>query len=415
MNVPYFLARRIYADNDNQKKVSRPAVRIAIIGVAVGLAVMIVSVCVVLGFKHAIRDKVVGFGSHIQVAEFSMLQQGTDSPIEVDDSVMNVLQHIEGVNHVQRFAMKQGILKTDSDFLGVAFKGVGPEFDSTFIHQHLLEGVVPKFSDKSSGNKILVSKVMADKLKLTCGSRIFAYFIDDSGVRTRRFTIAGIYQTNLTQYDNVMCYVDLYTAVKLNGWQEDMASGAELQVDNFDKLDEVENRVVKLVNRTTDKYGNTYSSKTIKELSPQIFSWLDLLDLNVWIILIIMMAVAAVTMISGLLIIILERTQMIGLMKALGARNPMVRHTFMWFAAFIIGRGLLWGNMIALALVALQYFTGIVKLDPATYYVSSVPVEVNVLFVVLLNIGTLLISLLVLIGPSFLISHIHPAKTMTYE
>ena len=415
MNVPYFLARRIYADNDNQKKVSRPAVRIAIIGVAVGLAVMIVSVCVVLGFKHAIRDKVVGFGSHIQVAEFSMLQQGTDSPIEVDDSVMNVLQHIEGVKHVQRFAMKQGILKTDSDFLGVAFKGVGPEFDTTFIHQHLLEGAVPKFSNKSSGNKILVSKVMADKLKLTCGSRIFAYFIDDSGVRTRRFTIAGIYQTNLTQYDNVMCYVDLYTAVKLNGWQEDMASGAELQVDHFDKLDEVENRVVKLVNRTTDKYGNTYSSKTIKELSPQIFSWLDLLDLNVWIILIIMMAVAAVTMISGLLIIILERTQMIGLMKALGARNPMVRHTFMWFAAFIIGRGLLWGNMIALALVALQYFTGIVKLDPATYYVSSVPVEVNVLFVVLLNIGTLLISLLVLIGPSFLISHIHPAKTMTYE
>lgn len=415
MNVPYFLARRIYADNDNQKKVSRPAVRIAIIGVAVGLAVMIVSVCVVLGFKHAIRDKVVGFGSHIQVAEFSMLQQGSDSPIEVDDSVMNVLRHIEGVKHVQRFAMKQGILKTDSDFLGVAFKGVGPEFDSTFIHQHLLEGVVPKFSDKSSGNKILVSKVMADKLKLTCGSRIFAYFIDDSGVRTRRFTIAGIYQTNLTQYDNVMCYTDLYTAVKLNGWQEDMASGAELQVSDFSKLDEVEDRVVRQVNRTSDRYGNTYSSKTIKELSPQIFSWLDLLDLNVWIILIIMMAVAAVTMISGLLIIILERTQMIGLMKALGARNPMVRHTFMWFAAFIIGRGLLWGNMIALALVALQYFTGIVKLDPATYYVSSVPVEVNVLFVVLLNIGTLLISLLVLIGPSFLISHIHPAKTMTYE
>ena len=415
MNVPYFLARRIYADNDNHKKVSRPAVRIATIGVAVGLAVMIVSVCVVLGFKHAIRDKVVGFGSHIQVAEFSMLQQGSDSPIEVDDSVMNVLRHIEGVKHVQRFAMKQGILKTDSDFLGVAFKGVGPEFDSTFIHQHLLEGVVPKFSDKSSGNKILVSKVMADKLKLTCGSRIFAYFIDDSGVRTRRFTIAGIYQTNLTQYDNVMCYTDLYTAVKLNGWQEDMASGAELQVTDFSKLDEVEDRVVRQVNRTSDSYGNTYSSKTIKELSPQIFSWLDLLDLNVWIILIIMMAVAAVTMISGLLIIILERTQMIGLLKALGARNAMVRHTFMWFAAFIIGRGLLWGNIIALGLVALQYFTGIVKLDPATYYVSSVPVEVNVLFIVLLNVGTLLISLFVLIGPSFLISHIHPAKTMTYE
>ena len=166
---------------------------------------------------------------------------------------------------------------------------------------------------------------------------------------------------------------------------------------------------------TTDHYGNTFASKTIKEVSPQIFSWLSLLDLNVWIILAIMMCVAAVTMISGLLIIILERTQMIGLLKALGAGNATVRHTFMWFSAFIIGRGLLWGNLVGLGLVALQYVTGLVKLDPATYYVSTVPVEVNLLYVVLLNIGTLIISLFVLIAPSYLISHIHPAKTMSYE
>ena len=202
---------------------------------------------------------------------------------------------------------------------------------------------------------------------------------------------------------------------KLNGWPADVAGGAELTINNFEQLDDVERTVIAKVNRTTDHYGNTFASKTIKEVSPQIFSWLSLLDLNVWIILAIMMCVAAVTMISGLLIIILERTQMIGLLKALGAGNATVRHTFMWFSAFIISRGLLWGNIVGLGLVALQYVTGLVKLDPATYYVSTVPVEVNLLYVVLLNIGTLIISLFVLIAPSYLISHIHPAKTMSYE
>lgn len=415
MNLPYFLAHRIYAQNDDKRKVSRPAIRIATIGVAIGLAVMIVSVCVVLGFKHAIRDKVIGFGSHIQVAEYNALMGGDGRAVQMDDSVMSVLSHIQGVKHVQRFAYRQGILKTDDDFLGVMFKGVGPEFDSTFIHKNMVEGSIPRFSDKVSGNKLLISKNMADKLHLKTGSRLFAYFIDYTGVRMRRFTISGIYQTNLTQYDNTICFTDLHAVAKLNGWPADVAGGAELTINNFAQLDDVERTVIAKVNRTTDHYGNTFASKTIKEVSPQIFSWLSLLDLNVWIILAIMMCVAAVTMISGLLIIILERTQMIGLLKALGAGNATVRHTFMWFSAFIIGRGLLWGNLVGLGLVALQYVTGLVKLDPATYYVSTVPVEVNLLYVVLLNIGTLIISLFVLIAPSYLISHIHPAKTMSYE
>lgn len=415
MNLPYFLAHRIYAQNDDKRKVSRPAIRIATIGVAIGLAVMIVSVCVVLGFKHAIRDKVIGFGSHIQVAEYNALMGGDGRAVQMDDSVMRVLSHIQGVKHVQRFAYRQGILKTDDDFLGVMFKGVGPEFDSTFIHKNMVEGSIPRFSDKVSGNKLLISKSMADKLHLKTGSRLFAYFIDYTGVRMRRFTISGIYQTNLTQYDNTICFTDLHAVAKLNGWPADVAGGAELTINNFEQLDDVERTVIAKVNRTTDHYGNTFASKTIKEVSPQIFSWLSLLDLNVWIILAIMMCVAAVTMISGLLIIILERTQMIGLLKALGAGNATVRHTFMWFSAFIIGRGLLWGNLVGLGLVALQYVTGLVKLDPATYYVSTVPVEVNLLYVVLLNIGTLIISLFVLIAPSYLISHIHPAKTMSYE
>ncbi|WP_308244076.1 FtsX-like permease family protein [uncultured Prevotella sp.] len=417
MNFPLFIARRIYADNnDNRQQVSKPAIRIATAGVAIGLAVMILSVCVVLGFKHTIRDKVAGFGSHIQVANFYTQQSATtDVPIVINDSLVRILQHTQGIKHVQRFAMKQGILKTDNDFLGVMFKGIGPDFDTTFIHHNMVEGSIPKFSDKSSTNRILISNTMAQKLRVKAGDRIFAYFIGDGGVRTRRFNIAGIYQTNLSQYDKTTCFCDIYTALKLNGWTEDLATGAELTVNNFDSLRHTADILTQRVNRTQDQYGNTYSSKTIRELSPQIFSWLDLLDLNVWIILAIMTAVAVVTMISGLLIIILERTTMIGILKALGARNSTVRHTFLWFAAFIIGKGLIIGDVIALAIIILQKTTGIVKLDPVTYYVDTVPVEINWLFIIALNIATLLIAMFVLIAPSYLISHIHPAKSMRYE
>lgn len=416
MNLPLFISRRIYSAQENDKrKVSRPAIRIATAGVAIGLAVMIVSVSVVFGFKHTIRDKIVGFGSHIQVADFMTLQTSETQPIQMDDSVMNVLKKQPGVKHVQRYAMTQGILKTDNDFLGVAFKGVGPEFDSTFIHQNMIEGSIPHFSDKKSQNRILISKTMSDKLGLKCGEKIFAYFINQDGVRMRRFTISGIYQTNLSQYDNTICFTDLYTAVKLNGWEDNQATGAEISVNDFNKMDITEDAIVKNVNRTTDSYGHTYTSKNIKELNRQIFSWLELLDLNVWIILAIMTAVAGVTMISGLLIIILERTSMIGVLKALGARNKMVRHTFLWFAAFIIGKGLIIGNILGIGIILLQKFTGFAKLDPATYYVSTVPAELNPIIIVLLNAMTMLICIFVLIAPSYLISHIHPAKSMRYE
>lgn len=415
MHFPLFIAKRLYSEQGDKRKVSRPAIHIATAGVAIGLAVMIISVCVVLGFKHTIRDKVIGFGSHIQVADFLTLQQMEQYPIVIDDSMIDVLKHIPDVAHVQRFAMKEGILKTDSDFLGVAFKGVGPEFDSTFIHSNMVEGSIPPFSDSVSHNKILVSQLMADKLHLKSGQRIFAYFFDNNGVRTRRFTIAGIYQTNLKKYDETIVFTDLYTAVKLNGWESDQASGAELSVNNFDNLDMVESRVISKVKGTVDHYGETYSSATIKELNPQIFQWLDLMDLNVWIILALMLIVAGVTMISGLLIIILERTSMIGILKALGARNKTIRHTFMWFAVFIIGKGMLIGNVLSLGLLTLQQAFGIIKLDAQTYYVSTVPVEINALYIVALNVATLLISVFMLVAPSYLISHIHPAKSMRYE
>ena len=261
----------------------------------------------------------------------------------------------------------------------------------------------------------MISQSIADKLCVKSNDRIYSYFIDQNGVRTRRFIIAGIYQTNLSQYDDFTCFTDLNTIVKLNGWDRDQATGAELIVKDFDKVDDVESGLVAKVNRTLDRYGETYSSKTIRDLCPQIFSWLGLLDLNVWIILTLMIAVAGVTMISGLLIIILERTVMIGILKAIGARNKTIRHTFMWFAAFIICKGMLIGNLIGLGLITLQRFIGFVKLDPQTYYVNTVPVEYNLPLFIILNVSTLLICLFVLIAPSYLISHIHPAKSMRYE
>ena len=414
MNLPFFIAKRIYSDQGDKRKVSRPAIRIATLGVGIGLAVMIVTVCVVLGFQHTIRDKVIGFGSHIQVQNIMAFSSIDRYPVCIDDSMMSVMKNFKGVKHVERYAVTQGILKTDEDFLGVLFKGVGPEYDMTFLKQHLIEGNMPQFSDTTSTNNILISKLIADKLQLKAGDRIYAYFIDDN-VRTRRFTISGIYQTNMTRFDESLCFTDIYTACRLNGWEEDQVSGAEILVEDFEQLQATDDEVIAKVNRTTDKYLNTYSSQTIYEAYPQVFTWLELLDINVWIILALMVCVAGFTMISGLLIIILERTQMIGVLKALGARNKTIRHTFLWFAAFIIGQGLLLGNIIGLGIVLLQQSTGIFTLDAQTYYVSEVPMELNIPLILLLNIATLIISIFVLIAPSYLISHIHPAKSMRYE
>jgi len=414
MNLPLFIAKRIYSDQGDKRKVSRPAIRIATIGVAIGLAVMIVTVSVVLGFQHTIRDKVIGFGSHIQVQNLIAFNNTDRQPVCIDDSMMHVFQGLRGVRHVERFSLTQGILKTDEDFLGVIFKGIGPEYDLTFIKEHLLEGELPAFSDTTSTNRLVISKMIADKLRIKVGDRLFAYYVDES-VRTRRYTIAAIYQTNMTRFDESLCLTDLHTVSRLNGWEGRLCSGVELLVNDFDQLQLTADDVVEHVNRTTDVQDNTFSSRTIYDLYPQVFTWLELLDINVWIILALMVCVAGFTMISGLLIIILERTQMIGTLKALGTRNKTIRHTFLWFAAFIIGQGLLLGNIIGIGIVWLQQATGFIALDPQTYYVKEAPMELNWLFIIALNAATLLVSLFVLIAPSFLISHIHPAKSMRYE
>ncbi len=415
MNLPLFIARRINGTEDQRHEVSRPAIRIATIGVAIGLAVMIVTVSVVFGFKHTIRDKVVGFGSHIQIQNWMSQQTASPAPISISDSLFQSIQKMQGVRHVERYTLTQGILKTDADFLGVAFKGVGSDYDLTFLKQNLTEGDIPQFQDDKSQYPLLISRMMADKLRLKIGDRVFAYFIGTDNVRARKFTVKGIYQTNMTQFDQAMCFTDLSVPVKLNNWEKDQCSGLEVLVKDFDHIDETAKLIVKNVNNKVDKYGDIMTSQTIQEAYPHIFSWLSLLDINVWIILVLMVCVAGFTMISGLLIIILERTQMIGILKALGMRNTMVRHTFLWFAAFIIGRGLIWGNIIGIGVVLLQQATGIIHLDPASYYVDTAPMELNIPVIIALNIATLLICLFVLIAPSFLISHIHPARSMRYE
>lgn len=413
--LPLFLAKRIYGSEGDGHQVSRPAIRIATIGVAIGIAVMIITVSVILGFKHTIRDKIVGFGSHIQVTSYAAQQTAIPVPISLTKQEIQQLRQLPNVRHIERYVLTQGILKTDSDFLGVAFKGIDQHYDLTFLRQCMVEGDLPVFNDTKSSNKLVISCQIANTLHLKVGQKVFAYFIAYDDVRVRRFTICGIYQSNMKQFDDVLCITDLRTTLKLNEWADDQMSGIELQVRDFEHLDETSQQVTEIVKNQTDSYGETLTSQTIYEAYPQVFSWLSLLDINVWIILALMIAVAGFTMISGLLIIILERTQMIGLLKALGARNRTVRHTFLWFAVFIIGQGLLVGNIIGLGLVLLQQHYGIVKLDPTTYYVSTAPVEISIPLVVLLNVATLLLSVFVLLAPSHLVSRIHPAKAIRFE
>ena len=413
-SISLFIARRIYRDTDGGKRVSRPAVLIATAGIAVGLAVMIVAVAVVIGFKSEVRNKVIGFGSHIQVSNFDALRSYETRPIVVNDSMTAALSDYPQVKHVQRYSTKPGMIKTDDAFQGMVLKGVGPEFDARFFRDHLIEGEVPVFSDSVSTNQVLISKTLATKLRLKLGDKIYTYYIQDD-VRARRLTIKGIYQTNFAEYDNLFLLTDLYMVNRLNGWQPQQVSGVELQVHDYDRLEETTYQIAADTDNKVDPLSGIYYVQNIQQLNPQIFDWLDLLDLNVWVILILMVGVAGFTMISGLLIIIIERTNMIGILKALGANNFTIRKTFLWFSVFLIGKGMLWGNAIGLLFCGVQSWFGVLTLDPETYYVDRVPVSFSIGLFVLINVGTLLASVLMLLGPSYLITKINPASSMRYE
>ena len=415
MNWKLFVAQRIYRSREGEKEVSKPAVLIARWGIAIGLAVMIVAVAVVVGFKHEVRDKVVGIGSDIAITNFDAQKSYETMPIAAGDSLMEALRAQQGVKHVQRYSTKPGMIMTDDNFLGMVLKGVSQEYGWTFLRKHLQEGEIPVFSDSASTNRTLISRTIANKLHLKLGDKLYTYYISGDNVRARRLEVAGIYQTNFSIYDDMFLLTDLYTVNRLNAWQKDQVSGIELEVTDPAQLEAIKEGIRTQVDMVKDKYGGTYYTQSVEEQNPQIFAWLDLLDMNVWVILILMTGVAGFTMISGLLIIILERTNMIGVLKALGADNLAIRKVFLSFSVFLIGKGMLWGNVIGLAFVGVQSFFRPFKLDPTTYYVDSVPVEFNVWWWVLLNVCTLVVSVLMLVGPSYLIAHIHPAKSIRFE
>lgn len=409
-----FIAKRIYRDKKGEKQVSKPAIRIAMLGIAIGLAVMIVSVAVVIGFKHEVSEKVIGFGAHIKISNFDAVRSYETRPVVANDSLLGVLAGRPGVKHVQRFSTKPGMIKTDTEFQGMVLKGVGQEYDLSFFRNHLVEGEVPSFSDSKATNEVIISRSLANKLNLKLGDKIYTYYIQ-SDVRARRLTIKGIYQTNFSEYDNLFLLTDIYTVNRLNNWDPGQVSGMELEIKNYDDLEKVTNDIASTVDNKFDKYNGVYYTQNIEQICPQIFAWLGLLDMNVWVILILMTGVAGFTMISGLLIIILERTNMIGILKALGAGNYSIRKIFLYFSVFLIGKGMFWGNVVGLAFCYIQLQYGIFKLDPENYYVDKVPIEFNIWIFLLLNVCTLLVSLLMLIGPSYLISRINPAKSIRFE
>ena len=415
MDWKLFVARRIYRSKEGEKEVSKPAVLIAMWGIAIGLAVMIVAVAVVIGFKHEVRDKVVGIGSDITITNFDAQKSYETVPVVAGDSLLDALRAMEGVKHVQRYSTKPGMIMTEDNFLRMVLKGVSQEYDWTFLKEHLLEGEIPAFTDSASTNRTLVSRTIANKLNLKLGDKLYTYYISAENVRARRLEVAGIYQTNFSIYDDMFLLTDLYTVNRLNAWKADQASGIELEVADVSRLEETKEAISAEVDMLKDRYGATYYTQTVEESNPQIFAWLDLLDMNVWVILILMTGVAGFTMISGLLIIILERTNMIGVLKALGADNLAIRKVFLSFSVFLIGRGMLWGNIIGLSFVFIQSQFHLFKLDPSIYYVDSVPVVFQLWWWVLLNVCSLLASVLMLVGPSYLIAHIHPAKSIRFE
>ena len=406
MNPEFFIARRLIKRNTGN--FSDPIIRIAIIAVALGLIVMILAIAIIIGFKHEISSKVIGFGGHIQVSNFDNNYSYEVIPIEQDPTLLRQLKDIPGVKHVQSFGNKPGIIKTENDIQGVVLKGIGRDFDWDFFKEKMINGSILQLSDTAISNDILISKKLASLLKLETGHDVRMYFIIDDLIRARRFTIKGIYETGLEDFDKMFVLCDIGQIQKLNSWESNQVAGFEILVNDLKNLDLVANEVYTFIPYDTN-------ARTIKEIYPQIFDWLKLQDMNVIIILTLMILVAIITMISALLILILERTNTIGLLKALGYKTWNIRKIFLIIASNIALKGIFWGNLIGLSLVFIQKYSGIIKLSQESYYVSVVPIQINFFHLLVLNLATLLITIMALVIPSVIISAISPVKAIRYE
>ena len=414
MNLPLFLAKRMYKGEETDKNASRPAVLIAMTGIAIGLAVMIITVAIIVGFKQEIRNKIVGFSGHAQISNLHSPNSFESLPIMADDDLLSRISEHSQVSHLQRYATKVGMIKTDDAFQGMVLKGVGQEYDLSFLKTFLLAGEMPQFTDSVSSNQVLISKTIADKMQLAVGDKMDTYFVQEN-IRARRLTIAGIYQTNFSAFDNQFLITDLHLVNRLNGWEKGQVSGIEVMLHDYDQLNEASYILSDSFYNVTDSYGQSLCVRNVEQINSHIFGWLEVLDVNIWVILVLMIGISGFTMISGLLIIIIERTSMIGVLKSLGANNTTIRHQFLWFAVFLVGKGMFWGNVVGLGFYAIQHWFHLFPLDPANYYMDCVPVSLSLWHILLLNGGTLLASVLILILPSYLITRIHPATSMRYE
>ena len=375
---------------------------------------MIISLSVVLGFKREVANKVTGFASHVQLLSLSYDSNRQMLPVITGDSLLSVVRSFPDVDHVQSFALKMGLLKTSSDFCGITFKGLPADYDTTFLHQSLVSGSMPRPSADGIP-QLLLSQTTARKLQLRQGDRVFAYFLSNESMRARRFTICGIFQTNMTEYDSNYAITDLATVQRLNGWSADETSGYEITVRDFSRVNDVAFDMALSINNRPDHRGVSYGVFSIRELAPHTFSWLAVLDMNVVMIIILMICVSIFTIVSGLLIIMLDKINMIGTLKSLGATDFTIRRIFISFSVMLVGKGLIIGNVAGLLLCYLQHWFHLVSLDASVYYISYVPIQLNYPYILLLNLLTILIISLVIIGSSHLISVSNPTKTMRYE
>ena len=417
MNINIYIARRIFSAKENRNNLSHRIVNIALFGIVLGLVVLILSIAIVTGYKSEVGRKVIGFGSHLQIVTLDSNQSFETNPISQNQPFLQELKNMEGIRHVQIFATKPGIIRTGDEIQGVVLKGIGPDFDWSFFQENKVAGEPFQVQDTIRSNKVWVSKQLADQLKLKRGDNLTMFFVPESEAvpRERKFQLAGIYKTSLEEFDRMFVLVDINHIRKLNNWTNDEVSGFEILVNDFKKLSEHEKAVRNLLLRNTKPEAPVLQVVSIKDKYRHIFDWLSLLDMNVWVILILMVLVAGFNMVSSLLVIILERTQMIGILKAMGARNWSIRKVFLYFSVLLILKALVLGNILGIGICLIQKYTHILKLDPSSYFLEYVPINLNVWYMILLNVGTVLITILMLLVPSYFITKVSPEKTIRFE
>lgn len=417
MNTELFISRRLFFDKSNKQFLSQKIIRLSLYGIALGFAIMLISVAVVTGFKNEIRNKILGFGSHIQIVNFDTNNSYELSPISKEQSFLPKLETIKDIEQIQVFATKAGMIKTEKYIQGIVLKGVDTNYKWDFFQNNLVEGRLPHLNNFKRSNEIILSEQVAKLLKLKLNDLAIFYFINENEITPRmlQLKICGIYRTGLEEFDNLFVIGDIKQIRRLNEWDDDEISGFEIEISDFSKIDEIEQQVRNTVIEYKEENNTILRTENITRIYPQIFDWLTILDMNVWVILILMILVAGFNMISGLLVLILERSSMIGVLKALGSPNWNIRKVFLYLSFFLTSRGMLWGNGIGIIIILLQKVFRIIKLDPTAYYVDFVPMNFSLFHLLLLNIASISITTIMLLIPSYLISKISPDKTIQFD